>query len=427
MIVAPRPGEGGCETIAVPYSGTVSILSRPPKPLIRRRAVWLAAAALWALLAMLPARAQQGPTRLQVVGGLADVRLYDQYERRFWRDLLPQMTEGQLEADIVPFDSSGIRGQDMLHLMRLGVVPFGTVLLSLAATDEPELAAPNLAMLAPELSTLRRVVQAYRSRLSSLLKEQYGVELLAIYAYPAQVLFCTQPFDGLEALSGRKIRVSNSSQADAMAALGAIPVVTPFASLMDEIRDGRLDCAVTGSLSGNQLGLHRLTKQIHPMAISWGLSVFGANGQAWAALEPRLQQIIRRGLGRLELEVWAAAGQDTEDGFLCNAGRPGCQTGTPGGMIWDTLSPQDETVRRQLLAQTVLPGWIERCGEECRQSWNTYLAPMTRIFLTAPEPAPPGMAAPMPQARLRQVGSEILTGSPPASITAPASSSTSSR
>ncbi len=320
--------------------------------------------------------------RLAVVGGLAGVRLYEDHERIFWRDTLPKLTGGRLLADIVPFDSSGIRGQDMLHLMRVGVVPFGTVLLSLAANDEPELAAPNLAMLAPDLGTLRRVVQAYRPHLATLLKQQYGVEMLAVYAYPAQVLFCRQPFARLEELRGRRVRVSNPSQGDAMRALGATPMVTPFAEFVDEIEAGRIDCAVTGSLSGNELGLHRVTTQIHPMAIAWGLSIFGANETAWASLPADLQQILRRGLARLETDVWASAAQDTEDGFLCNAGKPGCRSGSLGGMRWEpTISPEDETMRRKLLAEQVLPAWVERCGEDCRNAWNTYLAPMTRIFL----------------------------------------------
>jgi TRAP-type C4-dicarboxylate transport system substrate-binding protein len=351
----------------------------------RRNPLWLA---LFGLLLAFAATAQNAPARLQVVGGLADVRLYEQYERPFWRAELPRLSKGGLQADILPFDSSGIRGQDMLHLMRLGVVPFGTLLLSLASSDEPELAAPNLAMLAPELSTLRRVVQAYRPRLAALLKEHYGVELLAVYAYPAQVLFCSQPLPRLEAMRGRRVRVSNPSQADAMEALGAITVLTPFARQVEELQAGRIDCTITGSFSGNQLGLHRLTRQVHPMAISWGLSVFGANQQAWAALPVAAQEVLRRGLARLELDVWAAAGQDTEDGFLCNAGRTGCQSGTLGTMAWEPVLPEDDMARRHLLAEAVIPGWIARCGEECRHGWNTYLAPLTRIFLPEAEAAP---------------------------------------
>jgi TRAP-type C4-dicarboxylate transport system substrate-binding protein len=370
------------------------------------------------------------PLRIPVVGSLSGVSLYERLEAPFWRDQLPRLSGGSAQADIVPYDTSGIRGQDMLHLIRLGVVPFGTVQLGLAANDEPELGGPNLAMLAPDIGTLRRLVQAYRPHLSSLLRQHYGAELLAIYAYPAQVLFCAAPLPGLEALRGRRVRVSQASQADVVEALGGRAIVTPYPRLREDLKNGLTDCAITGSSSGNQLGLHRLTAQVHGLPINWGLSVFAANGQAWSALPPALQRSLRNGLAGLENEVWAAAARDTEDGFLCNAGHEECRDGTRGGLRWEPPSAADETLRRRLLADTVVPGWIARCGEECRVAWNTYLAPMTRIFIPAADGALPPLAQPraaMPETMLVDAGSQAMTGGLPASMTAPASSSTSSR
>ena len=407
---------------------------------------------LAAVLALRPAPAQaaEPSTRISVLGSLAGLRLFEQFEARFWREQVPRLTGGRLEASATPFDVTGIRGQDMLHLIRLGVVPFGTVLVSLAANDEPELAAPNLAMLAPDIGSMRRVMQSYRPRLASILKEHYGAELLAVYAYPAQVLFCTTPLPNLEAVRGRRVRTGDYSQADAVAALGGLPTVLPFGALRGALEQRGIDCLITGSLSGNQAGLHPMLAQVHGMPIAWGLSIFAANQDAWAALPAEQRTALRRGLAVLEQEVWTAAGQDTEDGFHCNAGWPDCRSGSPGALIWQQPGPEDETVRRRLLAEQVLPGWVARCGEECRTAWNTYLAPMTRIFLPAadgalPPAAQPGAgtpgagplvpAGPFPAAQAWGVqgagmpgaGSQAMTGGLPASITAPAASSTSSR
>jgi TRAP-type C4-dicarboxylate transport system substrate-binding protein len=396
-----------------------------PIPLLR---AVIGALLLWLAVGGV-ARAEPGtggpPLRLSVVGSLGGVRLYEQFEVPFWRDQLARLSNGAVQADIVPFDSSGIRGQDMLHLMRLGVVPFGTVLLGLAANDEPELGAPNLAMLAPDIGTLRRMVQAYRPHLASVLRERYGVELLAVYAYPAQVLFCTTPLPGLEALRGRRVRVSQLSQADMVEALGGQALRTPYARMREEIADGRSDCAITGSSTGNQLGLHRVTRQVHGMPINWGLSVFAANAQAWDALPDGLKPALRRGLAGLEQDIWSAAARDTEDGFLCNTGHDGCRNGTPGSLRWEAPGAADETVRRRLLTETVVPGWIARCGEECREAWNAYLAPMTRIFIPSAE-LDQSRAGP-PGAVLVGTGSQAVTGMLPASMMAPASSSMSSR
>ena len=178
-------------------------------PLIARslqhlRNLLLAAARPAALALMfagtLPATASaqaNPPQRLRIVGGLAGLNQYTRHEEPFWTTDLPKLTVGHLHAEIVPFDRAGIRGQEMLQLMQLGVVPFGTALVSQSAVAEPLLAVPDLAGLNPDIASLRRTVAAFRPQLEKTLRERHGIELLAIYTYPAQVLFCKKSFDGL--------------------------------------------------------------------------------------------------------------------------------------------------------------------------------------------------------------------------------------
>ena len=102
---------------------------------------------------------------LDVVGGLAGVQQYERHEAPFWKQRVPEITAGRVHAQIVPFDRSGIRGQEMLQLLRLGVVSFGNVLLGLAAADEPELNAIDLPLLSPDMPALRRTTAWRRARL----------------------------------------------------------------------------------------------------------------------------------------------------------------------------------------------------------------------------------------------------------------------
>ena len=126
-----------------------------------------------------------------------------------------------------------------------------------------------------------------------MLRERYGSELLAIYAYPAQVTFCTKPLAGLADLSGRRIRISSATQSDWVAALGAMPVQTAFAEIVANLRSGNIDCAITGTMSGNTIGLHEVTSHLHTMPVNWGVAAFVANGAAWAALPSDLQELLQ--------------------------------------------------------------------------------------------------------------------------------------
>lgn len=319
------------------------------------------------------------PLRLRVVGGLAGVNQYTRHEEPFWAQRLAVISGGRYSAEIVPFDRAGLRAAEMLSLVQAGAVPFGTSLLSQVAAKDAELSAPDLTGLNPDIAALRRTVAAFRPHLQTTLRERHGTELLAVYVYPAQVVFCNKAWSGLDGLKGRRVRTSSATQSDWVEALGATPVVTPFAEIMASLRAGHIDCAVTGTMSGNTIGLDGLTTHLNPMALNWGLSMFVANRAAWTALPADLQALLRRELAQLERQIWEEAERETRDGIACNIGDPRCEGGRRGRMTLVEPDAQDEPRRRELLARTVLPRWVKRCGPGCADVWNRTLAPVTGV------------------------------------------------
>jgi TRAP-type C4-dicarboxylate transport system substrate-binding protein len=326
--------------------------------------------------AQVPASA---PQHLRIVGGLAGVNQYTRHEEPFWTRELTRMSGGRASAEIVPFDRAGIRGQEMLRLVQLGAVPFGTSLLNLSAVQDSEFGAPDLAGLNPDIATLRRSVSAFRPHLERVLRERYGSELLALYAYPAQVTFCAKPIGSLADLAGRRIRISSATQSDWVLSLGAIPVQTPFAEIVANVRSGNIDCAITGTMSGNTIGLHEVTSHVHTMPVNWGVAAFVANGAAWSALPKDLQDLLRRELPKLEQAIWIEAEKETSDGIACNVGAATCAGGRKGRMIEVRSTAADTAKRHDVLVNTVLPGWLKRCGPQCVQVWKQTVGPASGI------------------------------------------------
>lgn len=349
---------------------------------------WAAAALLLAAgaaLAQAPAAAPApAPLQLRIVGGLASLNQFTQQEEPFWTRQLPALTGGRVRTEIVPFDRAGIRGQDMLRLLQLGVVPFGTALLSGSITADPLLGLVDLPGANPDMATLRRAVAAFRPVLAAHLRQAHGVELLAVYAYPAQVLFCRQAFAELADLAGRRVRVSSPPQADLVEALGAVPVLAPFAEMLPRLKAGQLDCAITGTMSGHTIGLHQATSHLHTLPITWGVSLFAANKAAWAALPADLRQLLQRELPQLEQAVWADAERETGEGIACNSGSVDCTPVQRGRMVVVKPTTADHERLRALLAGTVLPRWAARCGPRCADAWDSALAPVTGVRLRAP-------------------------------------------
>ena len=312
--------------------------------------------------------------RLHIVGGLGSLNQFTRHEQPFWETELARLSGGRYSAEIVPFDRAGIRSQEVLTLVQLGAVPFATLPVSGGITKDPELTAPDLAGLNPDMASLRRSVAAFRPYLEGMMRDRYGIEVLALYVYPAQVIYCRKAFFGLKGLAGLRVRTSGPAQSDWIEALGGKPVTTGFGDILPYLSHDELDCAVTGTMSGNTIGLQEVTTHIHPMAISWGLSIFAANGAAWNALPPDLRALLKRELPRVERSIWDESERETADGLACDIGAPRCKAGKLGRMIEVPTSPADERLRREIFASTVLPRWLQRCGPQCAAIWNRTLA-----------------------------------------------------
>ena len=334
-----------------------------------RRAPWAALALAWGLQSVGLA-AEPPQYQFRVVGGLAGVSQYTQWEEPFWSRELPRMSGGRFKADIVPFDRAGVPRDAMLRLLQLGVVPFGTVLMGSMTANYPQYTAPDLAGLNPDSSSLKLSVAAFRPFLEKSLREQHGVQLLALYVYPAQVVFCKKPFAALADLSGRRVRVSSAAQADFVGALGATPVHTAFAQIVSSVQAGSIDCAITGTLSGNGLGLQAVTSHMHAMPLNWGVALFAANLSAWEALPADLRTLLRKELPPLEAAIWEESERDTAQGIACNTGQSACTKGVKGNMVLVPMSAQDERKRQDIFVSTVLPRWLQRCGPRCAEIWN---------------------------------------------------------
>ncbi|MEN9560317.1 MAG: hypothetical protein RLZZ502_1528 [Pseudomonadota bacterium] len=305
---------------------------------------------------------------IRVIGGLATGNRFSKLEQPFWNQEIKQASNGKFIAEIIPYDQAGIPGQEMLRMMQLGVLPFATLQLSQIATKYPEFTAVDLAGYHSHIDSALALTQKLRPQLEDALAKRFGIKLLSIYAYPAQVLFCNYAFTQLSDLKGRRVRVASPMTADFIEALGAIPVITTFSEVMPNMRNKNFDCVVTGARSGNSIGLHQLTTHMHTMPLSFGISVLAANIQAWGRLPDDLKTLLLNRLPKLEHDIWQDARDDMALGIACNQGNAEiCTAGKLGQMQIIRPNSNDEKLRVKIYKEAVLPKWIQRCGPTCAQ------------------------------------------------------------
>lgn len=338
----------------------------------------------WLVLAGLPSAAALAQPadalRVRVISGFAGVRQFERHEVPFWTGRVPAITGGRLLPTVLTFDRAGIDPQHMLSVMRNGVVTFGVIEANAVAMVEPELAAADLPLVAEDLVGLRQAVTAWQPVVTGILNDRYGADMLATFVRPPQVMFCNRAFASLLDLAGRRVRVASVNQSDLVMALGARPLVVPFDRLIEAFHEGRLDCAITGALPGNGIGLHRVTSHISALPLGWAMSFLAAHQGSWAALPGEVQAAMRLGLHELELEMWRAAEEEQALGMACNLGRPPCPPAERGAMVLVPESVASRGAVRALLTAAVLPGWARRCGIACAERWNSTVGPVLGAF-----------------------------------------------
>ncbi len=84
---------------------------------------------------------------------------------------------------------------------------------------------------------------------------------------------------------------------------------------------------------------------------------------------------------------WQFGGVEfTQDGIDCNSNRPSCKIGSPAKdspMIEVKATDADKALLRKVLAESVLPAWVKRCGSRCGDVYNEVVAPISGVKYVA--------------------------------------------
>jgi len=264
----------------------------------------------------------------------------------------------------------GIDDKTMLRLLRMGVMDFAMMDISKMAGDDPRFEGVDLAGLTLDTDRARAACEAYRGVLDRQMEKNWNAKLMAFGSSPPQVFWCRDMIDGLKDLSGKKIRVFNPSMRDFLAGIDATAVSMAFAEVVPALKQGVVDCAVTGSLSGNTAGWPEVTQSLYPMSLGWSIIVFAANKKNWDRLDPKVQDFLLEKFKVFENQMWDLNKKAIKEADNCNTGQGPCTLGKPASMVIVPVKPEEAEMHKKLVEDAVLAGWAKRCGNECAKEWN---------------------------------------------------------
>jgi TRAP-type transport system periplasmic protein len=323
-------------------------------------------------------------THVKVIGlnTATPASIYD--ELPFWRRTVPEASKGAITADITPLDQMGIDDKTMLRLLKLGVMDFASMDISKMAGDDPRFEGCDLAGLTLDVDKARAACDAYRAVIDRQMQKNWGAKLLAFGGNTPQVFWCRSEVGGLEDLKGKKIRVFNNTMRDFLAGLGATAVSMAFAEVVPALNNGVVDCAVTGSLSGNTAGWPEVTKSVYAMSLGWSINVLAVNLNAWNRLDANVRMFFEEQVKAYEDKMWATLKKAMAEADNCNSSKQPCTLGKLAKITIVPVQSSDAQSHKKLVEQAVLGGWAKRCGAECVKEWNATVG--KTLGLEAPLP-----------------------------------------
>lgn len=331
--------------------------------------VVLAALAVVSLLAA-PAGAQDLPkTQLKVVGSISSLPPYKEFEVPFWTKTLAEKSKGAITAEIKGFNEMGLKGPEVLRLMSTGALEIGATVLAYLAADDATFEAVDIAGLLTDVDSARKATEASKAMYTKVM-QKFGVKLLGIGTYPAQVIYCNAELNGLADVKGKKVRVAGRSQSELVQALGGTPVTMAFGEVVPAMQNKTVDCGITGTLSGNLAKWNEVSTHLVALPVSWGQIAYATNAKTWDRLDPRVRALIEAEVKNLEKGIWDAAAFHTAQGLACNAGTDECKIGTKGKMKVIQPTAADRALLKKIVVETMLPKWAARCSAECVADFN---------------------------------------------------------
>ncbi|WMS42223.1 TRAP transporter substrate-binding protein [Acuticoccus sp. MNP-M23] len=300
--------------------------------------------------------------------GTTPVSIYD--EVPFWTETIPEASGGKITAQYTPVDQMGIDDKTMLRLLKLGVMDFGSMDISKMSGDDPVFEGCDLAGLALTPANAREACEAWRPVIDRQLQEDWGVKLLAIGGNTPQVFWCRGELDGLDTLRGKKIRVFNNTMRDFLSGLDATAISMAFAEVIPALNNGVVDCAVTGSLSGNTAGWNEVIDSIYPMSLGWSINILAVNLKTWDSFDEATQEFFLEQAAAYEDKMWETLTKATNEAENCNTGTEPCTLGKMASSTVIPVADADSAAHTALVENAVLAGWAGRCGADCVTEWN---------------------------------------------------------
>jgi len=324
------------------------------------------------------AASAEKPVLIKAVGTWGSLTNYQKHEGPFWNEKIGKATGGVINGDAKPLTELGLKGFEVMRLLKLGVFDYAFGLPGYVAAENAIFEGGDLSSVTQDIATERRVAEAYFPVLEKAFAKIYGAKLLQLYPFPSQMLWCRTPVNGIKDLKGKKIRVYATTLGDFVEGVGGTSVTVPFAEVIPALEKGVVDCGITGTMSAYKAKWYQVATHAYTLRVGWGLAFGAMNMKKWNALGPAKQKQLKAELDKLTDAMWKETATEDEVALACLTGKE-CPIGESANMKLVTPSEADLKHRDKVASEVILARWAERCGKDCANTWNGTVGPIVGL------------------------------------------------
>lgn len=341
----------------------------------------LATAVAFALTSSVAIAADK-PATIKAVGTWGSLTNYQKHEGPFWNDKIAEASGGSIIGDIKPQTELGLKGFEIMRLVKNGVFDFAFGLPGYVAAENAIFEGGDLSSVTQDIATQRKVAEAYQPTLEKAFADIYNAKLMMLYPFPSQTLWCNGEVNGLADLKGKKIRVYSTTLGDFVEGAGGTSVTVPFAEVIPALEKGVVDCGITGTMSAYKAKWHQVATHAYTLRVGWGLAFGAMNMDKWKSMSADQQAVLTKEIAALNDRMWAETATEDEVAISCITGGK-CDIGEPGQMTLVEPSEADLKARDQIANDVILARWAERCGEDCAANWNSTVGSLLGLTAAA--------------------------------------------
>ena len=298
-----------------------------------------------------------------------------------WARKLERLSGGRLEIVDRYSEEAGVSIFQMLTLLRSGLVDITTGGFAMASGEFPIGEGGDLPGLHKDMDQGLEIMDAFVPAISDRFAKAWNAKFLAVFPIPPQVMYCKGNPRGFDDLAGLKIRAYSAATTDFFNYIGAQPTSISFGEVYTALERGVVDCGLTGTNAALGAGWYEVTDTLINVPLLFSFNFYAASLDAFERFPKDVANFLEFWFGgqiRDDLvdDVMSSADNDVACLTGSDACPPGWRGGKKGNLFEVTRTPADSVLIQNALVDTVLPGWVARCGAGCKDIWNQTVAPI---------------------------------------------------